>query len=178
MSSNKTKTTNTPQPQDNQQAEDVKQGKPRFVFSQYSDIAEVPDDSDIEPLLAEGYDPSPHHFAWMKHNQHSEAERRYFTRVTQATHGHMFKEEAFDAVHGVIGRGAQNMKNTMGGIPELYLYERPIEAEQAEMEQMTAKSRKRSDPTQNAELQEIRQRMGNAIGMKHVRGGVRSGWGQ
>lgn len=163
--------------QQTRQAQPTKE-KPRFVFAQYSDISELQDDSDVEALLADGFDPSPFHFAWMKHDQQKEAERRYFRKVTQATHGHMFKADAFDPVHGVVGRGAQYMKPSMGGVPELCLYERDIEAEEAEMEQMTAKSRKRSDPEANAELQEIRNRMGTAVGMKHVNGGVRSGWGQ
>lgn len=153
--------------------------KPKFIFTDYTDNSEAFDPTDISGFLKDGVDPTPYHFSWIRHTDHGIAERRYFQRVRKDTHGDMFKAEAFDPIHGIIGRGQQWMSHTMNGIPEVSLYIRPAEANEEELKQMNKASQRRLDPNHNEKLREIQDRIGSVIGTEHVSGSIttnRSGW--
>lgn len=154
--------------------------KRKFVFTDYTDNSDGFDPTDITGYLKDGADTSGYHFDWVRHTNHAKAQSRYFVPVKPDTHGDLFKANAFDPIHGLIGRGQQYMSHTMGGIPELSLWVRPVEADIAEKEQMNKYSQRRLDPAYNEELSELQNRMGKVIGAEHVRSTTttsRSGWG-
>lgn len=162
-----------------QQTEQSVATKPKFVFQDYQDNTGPVDKSRVDELLEDGF---PGHeeiqLAWIHFNGLAAAEKRYYRVIRRDTHEHWFKPEAFDNVHNVVGRGQGNLNLAMGGIPELYLCERPREAAEEEQRQMSEFSSRRLQD--DAKLSEIKERMGNVVGTE-ILGGVsmgRSSWGQ
>jgi hypothetical protein len=152
--------------------------KSKFVFLDYMDHSGPVDESKVDDLVTDQFDPSMYHLAWIRHDGLEKAtSRRYFTVVRRETHGDLFKDEAFDPIQGVVGRGKQHLHPTMGGIPEIYLCIRPMEANIEEQKQMSKASMRRLQ--EDSKIQEMRQKMGSVVGTE-ILGGVsmgRSGWG-
>lgn len=146
--------------------------KQKFVFSDYSDNTESFDPSDISAYVKEGVDMSPYHTTWIRFTHHEKAMRRYFRRVKADEHGDLFKADAFDPIHGLIGRGHEYMAHTMNGIPEVALYIRPVEANEAEARQLNEASQKRLDPANNEALRKVQERIGSVVGAEHAGAGI------
>jgi len=158
-------------------AVDVKP-KRQYVFHQYQESHATFDKSDVSHILKDGFDASPWHFAWIRYDKQKEAESRYFQKVTESTHKDWFDHGAFDPIHGTVGMGNEYLHPSYNGIPEVELFVREQEANQAEQEQMAAASARRLE--ENPEVRAIKERMGNVVGT-HVFGGVATnvtGWGK
>lgn len=152
--------------------------KPKFVFADYQDNTGPVDTSRVDDFLTDEFDNNMWQLAWIRHDGLEKAQRRYYEVVRRDTHGHLFKDEAFDSVQNIIGRGREHLHPTMGGIPEVYLCIRPREAGVQEQLQMSRASGRRLQD--NEEIQGIRDKIGSVVGPEHLTGGFsmnRSGWG-
>lgn len=152
--------------------------KPKFVFEQYQDDVTGADPSRIDEFITEEFSFDEWQPAWIRYDGHEAAVKRYYSRVQRDTHGHLFKDEAFDPIHNIIGKGKERLNPMLGGIPEVALYIRPREAADEEQRQMSAASARRLQD--NQKLQEIRDKIGNVVGTDSVFGGVSMGrgWGE
>lgn len=167
----------------NAQAEAQETTAPRskktFTFDAYQEAAAAKDPSSIDEFVTDEYNPNEWSCAWIRYNNLEKAQKtRYFDIVRRDTHGHLFKDAAFDPLTNQIGRGKEYLHPSMGGIPELTLCIRPKEAEIEEERQMSEASARRLE--QSDKLKDIKERMGNVVGA-NVFGGVsmshsHSGW--
>lgn len=155
--------------QDEQKQPQAAAAKPKYTFSDYQDDDSTRDTSRIDGLYTDEFDPDQYDPLWVRFDGHERAERRYFEEVTRDTHGHLFKDSAFDPILGVIGKGREYMHASKGGIHELTLWIRPIEAKIAEDQQMQAASARRLQD--NEKIKEIKERTGSVVGA-NVFGGV------
>lgn len=155
--------------QNEQKQSQAASAKPKYNFSDYQDDDSTRDTSRVDGLVTDEFDPDQWDLLWARYDRHEKTQRRYFEQVCRDTHGHLFKDKAFDPILGVIGKGKEYLHSSLGGIYELTLWMRPIEAKIAEDQQMQAASARRLQD--NEKIKEIKDRTGGVVGA-NVFGGV------
>lgn len=153
--------------------------KPKFIFDHYQENAANEDPSRIDAFITDEFSFDEWAPAWIRYDSLEKAVKsRYFQIVEKSTHGHLFKEHAFDPMTGQIGRGKEYLHPSLGGIHELVLCIREREADNEEQRQMAEASARRLE--QNEKVKELKEKMGGVVGT-NVFGGVSmshspSGW--
>lgn len=131
-----------------------------YIFGDYQDNAMFKDPLDITRHFKIGFDPKPYDFKWFRYNNLESARSRYFVQVDKTIHARWFKPEAFHPIRSGICSGEEYMN---GEMPENYLFVRPIEAAQAETQQMIALGERNRNPKENDKYQSNMQGMSDAL---------------